>query len=515
MWSWRSSRTLAVGVAGVVFVVCCLLPVAYLFMTSLAGVEGAIRALWLDARQRMLLYNTTLLGVGTAALSTAIGSPLGITLARVPMRRKDTIRVVLAAPMLLPPYIVALAWTTLGSGASWTYSLPAAIVVLSLVFYPLPMLASELAFRRIDARLEEAALVVAPRRLVLRRIMLPLAAPVIAAASLIVFVLAISDFGVPGLLRVRVYTTEVFTAFAALYDYSRAILLAIPLLVLCAGVGAVAAGTLGGRLVSPRRVTGAHPPLFDRWGRRARVGIAVVILIAVALPIVVLAREALKSRPLLALFQGSGEAVANSVILSAIGAILVVAVALVLGYARARAGGRVARFADVLFVVIFAVPSTIVGVGLIGVWNRPGPVGAAYGTNVMFILAYLARFVPIAALILAGAVRYVPISHEEAAAAAGAGWFRTVHRILVPQLRLGLAATCAVVFVLSFGELGASVLVAPPGEATLPIRVYTMIANAPPADVAALALLQAAVVLTPLAMMAAVTSFRDARPEDR
>ena len=44
----------------------------------------------------------------------------------------------------------------------------------------------------------------------------------IVAAALVIFVLAVSEFGVPGLLRVRVYTTEVFTAFAALYDFSRA-----------------------------------------------------------------------------------------------------------------------------------------------------------------------------------------------------------------------------------------------------------------------------------------------------
>ena len=53
-------------------------------------------------------------------------------------------------------------------------------------------------------------------------------------------------------------------------------------------------------------------------------------------------------------------------------------------------------------------------------------------------------------------------------------------------------------FVLAFGELGASILVAPPGEATLPIRIYTLIANTPPSQVAALALLQAAVIFTPL-----------------
>ena len=72
--------------------------------------SAAATALFLDARQRTLLYNTTLLGIGAAALSTAIGVPLGITLARVPLKRKTAIRVVLAAPMLLPPYVVALAW---------------------------------------------------------------------------------------------------------------------------------------------------------------------------------------------------------------------------------------------------------------------------------------------------------------------------------------------------------------------------------------------------------------------
>ena len=53
-------------------------------------------------------------------------------------------------------------------------------------------------------------------------------------------------------------------------------------------------------------------------------------------------------------------------------------------------------------------------------------------------------------------------------------------------------AVWVVVFVLAFGELGASILVAPPGETTLPIRIYTLIANAPPSQVAALALVQAA-----------------------
>jgi iron(III) transport system permease protein len=161
--------------------------------------------------------------------------------------------------------------------------------------------------------------------------------------------------------------------------------------------------------------------------------------------------------------------------------------------------------------VAFAVPSTIVGVGLIGLWNRPGFVGALYGTDVMFILGYLARFVPVAALAIAATVRYVPVSHEEAAAVSGAGWLRTMIRIVLPQIRLGLVIAWVIAFVLAFGELGVSILIAPPGEATLPIRIYTIIANTPPSHVAALALLQTVVILTPLAMLGIAVSVREGR----
>ena len=281
MWRWQSSRTAVVGAAIVVFVVCCVLPVGYLLTVSLSSARRLLGHCAGCATASTALQHGSL-GTGTALLATAIGAPLGIALARIPLPRKAVLRLALAAPVLLPPYIVGLAWTYLGSSrgwvatlagrdllSAWTYSLPAAIVVLSVVFYPLSMLATEVAMRRIDGRLEEAALMVAPPDRVLSRITLPLAAPAVFAAALVIFVLAVSEFGVPGLLRVRVYTTEVFTAFAALYDFSRAILLAVPLLLLCLIVAAVAAALLGDRLVTTRRSAGTRPALLDEWRRPA------------------------------------------------------------------------------------------------------------------------------------------------------------------------------------------------------------------------------------------------------
>ncbi len=523
MWGWQSSRTVIIGIAIVVFVVCCVLPVGYLLAVPLSGTAASYAAVWPDARQRGLLFNTALLGTGTAILATAIGAPLGLALARMALPRSPLVRLALAAPVLLPPYVVGLSWIYLGGSrglaatiagydmfSEWTYSLPAAILVLSLVFYPLSMLATEVAMRRVDGRLEEAALLVAPPRRVLWGITLPLAAPSIFAAALVIFVLAVSEFGVPGLLRVRVYTTEVFTAFAARYDFTRAIVLAVPLLLLCLVVAGLAAALVGERLVVPRRTSGTRPALFDAWRQRAATWAFVVLTAALGVPVAVLVREALGARSLTEVLAGSETAIANSLMLAAAGATAVVGVAVWIGYARARAR-RMGQIADVLFVVLFAVPSTVVGVGLIGLWNRPGPLGAVYGTDVMFLLGYLARFIPVAALALAATTRYVPVSHEEAAAVSGAGWFRTVMRIVLPQIRLGLAAAWVVAFILAFGELGVSVLVAPPGESTLPIRIYTIITNTPSSHVAALALLQTVVIFTPLAVLGLGMSLRDNR----
>jgi iron(III) transport system permease protein len=521
MWRSQRSRTAVIGVAVAVFVVCCVLPLAYLLATTI-GTDAAYGAVLLDSRQRGLLYNTAVLGTGTALLATAIGTPLGIALARVPLRRKALLRLLAAVPVLLPPYVGALAWVYLGSSrgllsgfsggdvsSEWTYSLPAAILVLSFVFYPISMLATELAMRRIDGRLEEAAILVARPGRVLWRITLPLVVPSMLAAALVIFVLAVSEFGVPGLLQVRVYTTEVFTAFAALYDFSRAVFLALPLLVLCVAVAATAAVVLGDRLVTTRR-TRVSPVTFDSWRQPAAGAMFLIIAAAVGLPAVVLVREALGVRALTAALSGSGEAIANSLILAAVGATTVVAIAVWLGYAQARAARRFRLAAQILFVVLFAVPSTIVGVGLIGLWNRP-VAAAIYGTDAMFLLAYLARFIPVAALILAASTAAVPVSHEEAAAVSGAGWLRTMRLIVLPQMRLGIAGAWVIAFVLAFGELGVSILVAPPGEATLPIRIYTIIANTPPSQMAVLALLQALVIFTPLAALGTAASFREAR----
>jgi iron(III) transport system permease protein len=504
MWGWRSGRTIVVGTAIALFALFCVLPFAYMIVVSLGDPTREVspwRDLLIDARQRALLYNTAILGAGTAAGATLVGAPLGVALARVALPFTSVVRIALAAPALLPSYIVGLAWLYLGESA-WMHSVPAAAVVLTVVLYPLSMLITEAAVRGIEPRLEEAASLVARPGRVLRRVTLPLVAPNVLAAALVIFVLAVSDFGVPALLQVRVFTTEIFTAFAALYDFVRATALTVPLLLLALVVAFVSVQLTGDRIIATRRgLAGGEPLAFERWRVPVAGAMACVVIAGLVVPIGVLANQARHVASWGTALAGSGEAIRISVTLAASGATAVCALAFFLGYMRARSTGLSGLAADVLFVVLFAVPATIVGVALIGLWNRAGFAGNVYATRGMFILVYLARFTPLAALAIAASLRRVPASHEEAAAVSGASWIRTMIHVVLPQVTPGLFAVWVIVFTLAFGELGASVLVTPPGESTLPIRIYTLIANAPPSQVAALALLQVVVILSPLAVL--------------
>src|SRR5262245_38156837 len=512
-----TSRGAAISIAVVFFIVLSVVPVLYMFVLSLTGADGRpglgnYQRLLSEDRQHELLANSVGLGAGSAILAVLIGVPLGLFFAHASFPLKRLLRIVLVMPLVIPPYILALAWIYIGGSAGivsqllrrdllseWTYSLMGAVIVLGVSFYPLAMLATEAALRRVDRRLEEAALLVASQHRVLWRITLPLIAPSIAAATLVIFVLGISEFGVPGLLRVNVYTTEVFTAFSALYDFGAATALAIPLLASALIAGIAAQYLIGERLLVMRRSACVGSDLIGENKTLVVVVIMLVIAFFVLLPLGVLVREAGQMQRIAATAVASRTAIRNSLWLAAVGATIITILGMLLGYWRARARTRLRGLADLAMIIIFAVPCTVTGVGLIGLWNRPGL--GIYGTQAMVVIAYLARFVPLGALILAASVRQVSVSLEEAAELSGVGWLRIFTRIVLPQIKTGIAAAWIVAFIFAFGELGATVLVAPPGESTLPVRIYTLIANTSSSEIAALALMQVCVILVPLSLL--------------
>src|SRR5262249_16982327 len=190
----------------------------------------------------------------------------------------------------------------------------------------------------------------------------------------------------------------------------------------------------------------------------------------------------------------------RSLVLAAFGATLVTMFGFCCGYLVHYRAHRLWRAVDTLTLMLFTIPGTVTGIGLIALWNRPFT-GFLYASAGMITLAYLAQYTGLSSRIVQGTLSNVPPSREEAAQMSGAPWLARVWYIMIPPALPGIAAAWAIAFVFCFRDLGASMLVYPPGQDTLPIRVFTMMANGAPSLVSALCVMLVVCTLAPLASL--------------
>ena len=83
----------------------------------------------------------------------------------------------------------------------------------------------------------------------------------------------------------------------------------------------------------------------------------------------------------------------------------------------------------------------------------------------------------------------------------GAPWFARIRHLIVPAALQGLIAAWIVGFIFCMRDLGASMLVYPAGEDTLPVRIFTMMANGAPSVVSALCVILVAVTMLSLGVL--------------
>src|SRR5262249_54455496 len=151
--------------------------------------------------------------------------------------------------------------------------------------------------------------------------------------------------------------------------------------------------------------------------------------------------------------------------------------------------------------LLFTLPGTVIGIGLIALWNRPFT-GFLYGSAGIIILAYVAQYTALSSRIVQATLSNVPPSREEAGQMSGASWLAGVWYLVIPAALPGIAAAWAIGFVFCFRDLGASMLVYPPGQDTLPVRIFTTMANGAPSLVSALCVVLVVCTLAPLAILA-------------
>ena len=337
------------------------------------------------------------------------------------------------------------------------------VLVLALAFAPIATSLVALGLQALDPSLEDAARVAAGPFRAVTRILLPSAAPAAALAAIVVFTLAFSELGVPMFLRVEVFPSAVFSRLGGIdYAPGEALALVLPLVPL-----ALLLLVAERRLVGVRSyaVLGLRSPRPDRLSLgRGRTAASLALWLAAVLsvtPIAALAVRALSGGGFAQVGAWISRAPANSLSSAAVAATAIVAIGLVVGHAAARRLPGAALL-DAAAVLSFVTPAALLGVGLVGLWNRPG-LQWVYATPGILVVGYVARYAVLGVRTIGALVAQTPHHLEEAAA--------TVGRRLRAPVRAGSSCPSTLAASASPGSWPSSSACAtsrPPSSTTLP-----------------------------------------------
>ena len=449
-----------------------------------------------------LFSRSVVRALGVVLGTLAIGVPLGYAFGRSDLPFRRSLWLLHAFPLFLPPFLLGLGWFYLfdltaiansGIGRRLLSGEPIVWLVLTLALAPVVSALTAVALRGVEPSLEEAALVVAGPRRAAVGVLLPAAGPAVALAAIIVFALAVSELGLPLFFGARAYTETVFSRLAGIdYAPGEAVLLATPLLL--TGVLLLIGDRLlfGGRRFELLGMRESRQPIpLGRWRKPATA--AVLILVGAGLaPLAGLAWRAWAGTSPPGQQLAIGNSLWTSVSTSLVAASIAAVLACFVGHALVR-GSRLGRVADGILFLAFLLPSAVLGVGLIAAWNRPWS-GWLYGSSAILIVAGVARYSVLAVRATAIALAQSSPRLEEAGQVAGANYLRRVFTLVLRPHWRGLALAFSLTLVFCLRDLDTVVLFYPPGAEPLMVRIFTLEANGPPRVVAALALIQVAVV---------------------
>jgi len=459
----------------------------------------------------------------------------------VPGRR--TLEQLMAVPYYMTPLLGAFAWSLLGAPESgfvnqvWR-ALGGENALINLVTpfgiaWVMALFEGSVAFvmigavmKSMDPALEEASQVIGASRLrTMLRVTLPLVAPGVLGAAILVFAEMLGSFSAALVLgnpdRFYVVTTAMYQLvsqyppripLAAAMGVSLFAVMFLMLFLYRRLIAARSYVTISGKAFRPR--------VMD-VGRLRWLLFAVCIfyvLLSVALPLMTLAFASVQkiavafpaaSNWTLANYQTAftmnavRAALGNSLLLgvatASIGVVLMGLISWLIYRSRLPGSG----FIEYLVMFPQAVPRLVFAFGMMWAWIVfPIPI---YGTLWLLLIAYLTVFLPLGVRTISGVMLQIDKSLEECAQMCGAGWGYRIRTVTVPLLWPGLIAAWLLLFVASIRELGASILLmGPHSKVITPSIVESWFASSTELT-AAMALIQTAVVAIAVSIMIAVT----------
>jgi iron(III) transport system permease protein len=488
------------------------------------------------------LLTTAIIAITSATICCIVAAPIGWLVSRTDMPGRQTIRALVTASFVTPPFLGAVAWELLAAPNSGLlnqfyrfltgaesdahlfniYSLTGIIFVISCYTFPFVFVLVANALDNMPGELEDASAILGGKAwTTARRITIPLALPALVAGALIAFLQAMTLFGSPAILALpagfHTMTTKIWSLFQYPPKPELAAAAAVPLLLLTILLlqgqkfllGRRGYSVVGGKYGAPR------PIEMKGWRWVALTFCLIVLLNPVFLPYLALLNAAFSPNATTLVTPATATlhnivfvftelsstqlALKNTVILGASTATIGTILALVIAYVTTRRVISGHRFLGFLATAPIAVPGIVLGVGLFLSYTRPPFV--LYGTLWILLLAFLTINLPSAYQQLQAAFATIHPELEDASRILGATRLQSLRQITAPLLRTGVIATWCFIFIGVMRELSAAIVLFTSQTKVLSVLIYDLNESG---DLAAIAVLGIAMLIITFAVVLAV-----------
>jgi iron(III) transport system permease protein len=524
--SGRAWVTAALCLALASAAVLVLIPLAVLIKTSWVEGRGHLADVISSSGFGSAVAHSFELSAAATLLAVPVGVAIALALRDPGLPGRTFWRVAVLLPVLVPDFVLGYSWlmayaraglTSELFGVAWTQiQSPVGVsVIVAANAVPLVYLIITVGLAtRAEPTTERAARTSgAGPATVLWTITLPLLAPAIATAAVLVFVLSMGAFAIPQVVGAPAgfgtITTRIYADLALGSNpqgFIEAITLALLLVLVTLIVVAPAETVLGGRLQFglPAAARDTDWPTSSRITRAiVTTAMALYLMITSGLPLLALLSAAvtraigLPSTPdnwttdnfLTVLTPRTGYALGRSLLLAlAAASILIVLGSLAAALGRTRGG----RSLSVLITLTLVLPGSTLAVGLLIGYGR-----WLADTVVIILIAYLAKLWALAHRPMSAAVDRLPSASLHAARVSGAGLPTALATVVVPLLRPALIAAWGLCFLTALHEVTMSSLLYGPGSETLAVVVLNSAELGNVGATAALSVLVTAIVVLP------------------
>ena len=437
---------------------------------------------WYDRRSAV---NSVLLGCSVGLAGTALGFIFAFVTTRLnlPTWLKFALSAITILPLISPPFTSSIALTLLlgpngmvlqffGLDNFNFYGFWGTFISETLTFFPVAFMTISTILARIDPNLEDAAYSLgASSSEVFRTVTLPLAAPGIANAFLLVFSCSLADFATPQVLgghSFPVLPTQAYLQITGMYDFkggaALSFMLLIPALVVYAlqhyWVSKKSFVTVSGKAGGKSSIKGPGLALTTIMGSV----VAIVIAFIIAIYAVILVGSLVKVWGVnntitfdnyhYVLTHGM-KAIKDTLIIACIGTPLGGLLAVLVGYVTTRLKIRGHKTLETVSLLNYTLPGTVVGIAYIIAFNDKPIV--LTGTIYILIAAYLFRYSSAGIRNVIAALTQIDPSIEEASRSLGAGSARTFISITIPLVLPAILAGMKYLFIHSMTAISATI----------------------------------------------------------